>query len=691
MGTVLEAWDPVIDRRVAIKTVKLPGTDDAEMQDELHRFRREAQAAGRLTHPNIVGVFDYGETAELAYIVMEFVDGQSVKGKLDSNERFAPPAIARLMEDLLNGLNFSHAAGVIHRDIKPANIMLTKAGQAKIADFGIARIESSSMTQAGTLLGTPAYMSPEQFRGETVDLRTDIYSSGVMLYQLLTGDRPFEGNLSSIMHKALTVEPPAPSILSATAPRGLDGVVARAMAKRPEDRFPTAAAFLAAIHAAMAAPEAVHGPASDATVFVTPPKAVPVSVSPATTAPTVRSKAPLLLGGVAAALVTAGVAAFVFLGSGSKDIPNAPASSPVPALPIPAAIPAAIPPGPVLSPKPPVVPSPAVPQQEASKPQQTPAVPMPPTPAPREQQPVVASVPPPREPPVSVPLATVPQASPASPFIVPAVPVPMPADTTASQPPATVPVQPLRLATNEPSPAAPTIAAVRQRVAAVIEARDCTAVTGDVIPGGSVQLRGFTGPGGLPALTQAIAGAASSLQDDGQVAEADPSYCPALSAVATLLPPFGSAAPHVVLTEASGSERLVDGDYIRPRTQMPPFAANLLLDYYAHDGTVEHIFPRTAVPSQKMPADPNRVFAASETVTFGEPNSRRPTFQVGEPYGRDMIVAVASSQPLFPSGRARNGEQSAAYARDLRTAIDQARGRGARLSAAVIRLDTVAK
>ena len=250
-----EGWDPIIARRVAIKTVKLPEhADDPETEEALARFRREAQAAGRLTHPNIVGVFDYGETNDLAYIVMEFVDGPPLKNLLDKQERFALTDTVRVMEDLLAGLQFSHDRGVVHRDIKPANVMLTSGGQAKIADFGIARIESSSMTQAGTLLGTPAYMSPEQFMGQVVDARTDIYSSGVLLYQLLTGERPFEGGLSAIMHKALNTEPPWPSQLSVTAPHAFDTVVKRAMAKRPDDRFPSATAFAEAIRAAMTAP-----------------------------------------------------------------------------------------------------------------------------------------------------------------------------------------------------------------------------------------------------------------------------------------------------------------------------------------------------------------------------------------------------------------------------------------------------
>ena len=203
-------------------------------------------------HANIVGVFDYGEINDIAYIVIEYVDGPSVKSLVDKQERFALADTMRIMTDLLTGLQFSHGRGVVHRDIKPANVMLTSDGQGKIADFGIARIESSSMTQAGTVLGTPAYMSPEQFMGQVVDARTDIYSSGVVLYQLLTGERPFEGGMSAIMHKALNTDPPLPSQITVTCPAAFDAVVRKAMAKRPEDRFQSADDFLEALQAAVA-------------------------------------------------------------------------------------------------------------------------------------------------------------------------------------------------------------------------------------------------------------------------------------------------------------------------------------------------------------------------------------------------------------------------------------------------------
>jgi serine/threonine-protein kinase len=263
MGTVYEGFDPVIERRLAIKTVRLPDPGDLEAQEEIARFKREAQAAGRLSHPNIVGVFDYGETPDIAYIVMEFVDGTTLKHVMEMGERFPLSETVRVMDGILTGLNYSHERGVVHRDIKPANIMITKAGLIKIADFGIARIESSSMTQAGTMLGTPSYMSPEQFMGQTVDSRTDIYSAGVLLYQLLTGEKPFEGGLTAIMHKVLNTEPPAPSALCVTVPPAFDAIVQRAMAKRPEHRFATAGAFAAALRAALDIP-AGAAPGNDA-------------------------------------------------------------------------------------------------------------------------------------------------------------------------------------------------------------------------------------------------------------------------------------------------------------------------------------------------------------------------------------------------------------------------------------------
>lgn len=252
MSTVYDGWDTAIDRRVAIKAVPLAQTNEADGWQHLTRFRREAQAAGRLQHPTVVAIFDYGETAESAFIVMEFVEGGTLKAALEAGTRFTIGEVNRLMQDILAGLQYSHDRGIVHRDIKPANIMLTGDGHAKIADFGIARVEHSDITQVGMIMGTPAYMSPEQFNGEAIGPSTDIYSAGVILYQLLTGERPFDGGLATIMHRALSTEPPKPSDISRTAPRSVDGVVARAMAKQPDRRFNDAKGFAQALDDALA-------------------------------------------------------------------------------------------------------------------------------------------------------------------------------------------------------------------------------------------------------------------------------------------------------------------------------------------------------------------------------------------------------------------------------------------------------
>lgn len=336
MGVVYEGFDPIIARRVAIKTVRIPDPDDVVANEDLARFQREAQAAGRLTHPNIVGVFDTGEAVGVAYIVMEFVAGATLKSFLDRGDRFTVPDVVRIMTELLAGLAYSHANGVIHRDIKPANVMMTDNGQIKLADFGVARIESSSMTQAGTMIGTPSYMSPEQFMGQTVDARTDLYSCGVLMYQLLTGEKPFEGSVTSVMHKVLNTEPPAPSVLSVAVPAALDAVVAKAMAKRPEGRFSSAIAFSEALKQAMDSragpPQAPFTPMgtfedySDATMVTSNPARPPLASMtgssstvrppepPASSAPVQGdNKRFIMIGGAAFALIAIGAAAFIML------------------------------------------------------------------------------------------------------------------------------------------------------------------------------------------------------------------------------------------------------------------------------------------------------------------------------------------------------------------------------------------
>src|SRR4051812_25360006 len=211
MGVVYEAFDPSIERTVALKTIRrdqLEGDDAAEV---ITRFQREAKAAGRLNHPNIVAIYDFGDDHDTTFIAMEFVIGRELKQHFAQDERFPMADITRIMGELLDALDYSHNFGVVHRDIKPANIIIRPNGQVKVADFGIARIESSQYTQAGSVLGTPAYMSPEQFMGQTVDRRSDIFSAGGVLFEILTGERPFFGAAAPNNHKTLGGDTPPPS------------------------------------------------------------------------------------------------------------------------------------------------------------------------------------------------------------------------------------------------------------------------------------------------------------------------------------------------------------------------------------------------------------------------------------------------------------------------------------------------
>jgi predicted Ser/Thr protein kinase len=262
MGVVYEGYDPVINRRVALKTLIGELFCGPSADEYLARLRREAQAAGRLNHPHIVAIYDFGEDivpgadgAEVrtAFIAMEFIDGRELKSYFDANERFPTAMVVRIMGELLDALEYSHGHGVVHRDIKPANIILLADGSVKVADFGIARIESSTLTQAGTVLGSPSYMSPEQFMGQTVDGRSDLYSAAIILYQLLTGEVPFTGSFQNLMHRVLNEEASPPSVLNVQVPRAFDAVLRRAMAKRPDERYQSAAEFKQAIVAASSA------------------------------------------------------------------------------------------------------------------------------------------------------------------------------------------------------------------------------------------------------------------------------------------------------------------------------------------------------------------------------------------------------------------------------------------------------
>ena len=241
MGVVYKARDPKINRVVAVKTISLAGQPPEEEREYRERFFREAEAAGRLSHPGIVTIFDVGEEPETRapYIVMEFVGGQTLDKLLSGDDHKLPMDTAlQLTLELAEALDCAHGQGVVHRDLKPANILLTEDGHAKIADFGVAKLNLANQTLAGRALGTPAYMSPEQLNGDAVDGRSDLFSLGVVLYTMLTGHRPFQGNSAvTVSFKIVNHDPIAATLLNAELPPGLDYIIARAMAKDPAERY----------------------------------------------------------------------------------------------------------------------------------------------------------------------------------------------------------------------------------------------------------------------------------------------------------------------------------------------------------------------------------------------------------------------------------------------------------------------
>src|ERR1700678_4448544 len=241
MGVVYKARDPRINRLVAIKTISMAGQPPEDVREYRERFFREAEPAGRISHPGIVTIFDVGQEPESLepYIVMEFVGGQSLDKLLTGEARKLPLDLAlQLAHELAEALDCAHAQGVVHRDLKPANILLTEDGHAKIADFGIAKLNLATQTLAGRALGTPAYMSPEQLSGESVDGRSDLFSLGVVLYTILTGYRPFQGNSAlTVSFKIVNRDPVPATILETQLPQGVDYIINRAMAKDPAQRY----------------------------------------------------------------------------------------------------------------------------------------------------------------------------------------------------------------------------------------------------------------------------------------------------------------------------------------------------------------------------------------------------------------------------------------------------------------------
>jgi len=244
MGVVYKATDPLIDRIVAIKTITLSLAQEERDEYEA-RFYQEAKAAGRLSHPNIVTIFDVGRSGDIAYIAMEFLQGRELRDILNDEQLLPVPQVVDIVAQVAQGLAYAHEHGIIHRDVKPSNIMVGRDGHVKITDFGIARMASAAVrTQTGMVLGSPKYMSPEQVMGKLADQRSDIFSLGVMLYEMLTGQAPFVGeNVNAIMYQTLNSIPAPPGSLNPQVPDMLNFIVAKALAKDVEHRYQNATDF----------------------------------------------------------------------------------------------------------------------------------------------------------------------------------------------------------------------------------------------------------------------------------------------------------------------------------------------------------------------------------------------------------------------------------------------------------------
>ena len=281
MGIVYKAFDPVVERSVAIKTIHL---DVENAADLVARLRREAKSVGQLEHQNIVTLYDAGESSGLFYLAMQFIQGETLQDRITRQKWFTLKEVLEVFEQICAGLDYAHQRGVIHRDIKPANIMITHDGVVKLTDFGIAKVAGTGTTSTGLVVGTPSYMSPEQALGKPIDGRSDIFSLGSMLYEMMTGEKAFPGqNATTVMYK-IVHEPPTPlAVLQPGLDPAVEAIVLKALAKSPEQRFQTCNELATALQLYIS--RAIHTMPKTTVASAPPPPSAPASYGAVTTFP----------------------------------------------------------------------------------------------------------------------------------------------------------------------------------------------------------------------------------------------------------------------------------------------------------------------------------------------------------------------------------------------------------------------
>ncbi|MBI4666358.1 MAG: serine/threonine protein kinase [Nitrospinae bacterium] len=341
MGLVYKGRDPKINRLVALKVVRPAlGSKSADQQQAAHRFHVEAQAAGQLSHPNIVTIYDAGEEATpdgtMVYIAMEFLSGRGLDWHINNRTFTNLEEIVNIVRQIAEGLDYAHKRGVIHRDVKPANIIVTEENIPKLTDFGLARLSDSSLTMTGTILGTPNYMSPEQVQGRQVDARSDFFSLTVLLYEMITNEKPFSAeSITSVIYKVVNEEPIPPRRLNATLPPVVDAFIKKGLAKNPDSRFQNGQEYIRALNAILTNSEKDFNILGDSTIVIDGRMAPKIPSMKGM--PKLGGKTGMYIGGGVGVVLALLVAVFVFSGGGEEKpqqvakVEPAPAATPKPA------------------------------------------------------------------------------------------------------------------------------------------------------------------------------------------------------------------------------------------------------------------------------------------------------------------------------------------------------------------------